>query len=139
MSTKTTEPTLIEKQLGEILLDIERRQQAKETPRPEDYKHLPPEVYREVERLFQGLDFVEPWRSAPSTSTPGTAEATAPDPIRQAIEDLPAKAWRIIFERDIQHRRWDEIAAGLGEPVDELRALHARAVCDLIQRLRGVS
>ncbi len=134
-STKTTEASPLDLQVAEVLLDIEKRQLANEAPRVSDYEHLPPEVYREVEILFAGLDLAQGFRRRLGASSNAPPTDSTADQLREAIRDLPPKALRVIFERDIQRRTWDEIASSLGEPKDSLRAIHSKAVSDLIERL----
>jgi len=123
--------------LRDVLADIEKRRAMGQDPHPSDYNHLPPELCLEVERLFHGLARIDSLRRELVTDVSYSSPTPTDDRLRQAIQDLAPKALRVVFERDIQRHSWDEIAAMLGEAKESLRETHARAINDLLQRLKG--
>jgi DNA-directed RNA polymerase specialized sigma24 family protein len=122
--------------LGEIVAEVIDRIRDGQEPRPEEYVARHPHLREEIQAHFETISLLE-GRPAAAGAAGAVATGTVPTPLVEVLAALPPRLQRLIFLRNFEKRRWEEIARLLGEPEMELRRSYARVIHELLSRGSG--
>jgi DNA-directed RNA polymerase specialized sigma24 family protein len=126
--------------LGLILSEVIDRLRRGDRPTASEYVERYPHLREDIEAHFQTIFLLEgeaqepPHRGAGQDGSGSADQESSSHPIAEMIAEQPPLVQRLIFLRNFQRLRWEEIAAILNRPEAELRRSYARALREIIER-----